>query len=203
MNIIDETHLQHCRCCGLTQQVPKLQPGQIARCARCHSKLPNTQDGGDNVPAFAAALSAGILFFPAISLPIIHLEKLGFVQESSIISGALSLLHHGEIVVGLVVLICSVIFPLGKIIALIVLCFKPPNKAPHVALVHRVVEHLGRWGMIDILLVAVMVSALKLGDLVAVSPGPAALLFTAMVICNMASSAWFKPHLLWQKVQEN
>ena len=83
-----------------------------------------------------------------------------------------------------------------------VLCIKPPGKAAQVAIIHRVVEQLGRWGMIDILLVAVMVSALKLGDLVQVSPGPAALLFTAMVILSSLASAWFRPQLMWQHIAQ-
>ena len=192
--------LHVCHCCGLNQEVPPLTGRQFARCARCHTKLLASSDHHqDNLPALAAAISALILFVPAVSLPIMQLKKLGFVQDSSIIGGSLALLQHGELIVGLVVLVCSVIFPVGKLIAILVLCLKPPRKAQHVAIIHKLVEQLGRWGMIDIVLVAIMVSALKLGDLVQVSPGPAALLFTLMVILSILASAWFNPHLLWLK----
>ena len=171
MDVEKHGQLTVCHCCGLAQSLPNIPPRHHARCARCGSRLPDTQRHGSNLPALAAAISAMILFVPAISLPMLRLEKLGFVQESSILSGTIALLQHGEVLVGLVVLICSVVFPIGKLLLIALLCLRPPRQAKQVALMHRLVEHLGRWGMVDILLVAVMVAALKLGDLVSVSPG--------------------------------
>ena len=53
-------------------------------------------------------------------------------------------------------------------------------------------------GMLDVLLVALLVAVLKLGDVVELSAGPAALAFSVCVLLNLAASASFDPHVLWE-----
>jgi len=65
-------------------------------------------------------------------------------------------------------------------------------------LTYKLVEHSGRWGMLDVLLVAVLVAALKLGDLVAVEPGPGATVFATFVVMSLIASATFDNHALWR-----
>jgi paraquat-inducible protein A len=60
------------------------------------------------------------------------------------------------------------------------------------------VEFLGRWGMVDVLLVAVLVAVVKLGDLVTVTPGPGVLAFGSVVVLSLLASAAFDPHALWE-----
>ena len=67
------------------------------------------------------------------------------------------------------------------------------------ALTYHLVEWTGRWGMLDVLLVALLVAVLKLGELVQLSAGPAALAFTGCVLLNLLASASFDPHALWRK----
>ncbi len=67
----------------------------------------------------------------------------------------------------------------------------------HRAITYRIVEFTGRWGMLDVLLVAVLIAALKIGDIVEVTAGPAALTFTLCVVLSLLSTAAFDPHGLW------
>ena len=53
----------------------------------------------------AAALAAFVLFWPAVLLPILKIERLGQHHESSILGGTWDLLRHGEWFVGTVVLL--------------------------------------------------------------------------------------------------
>ena len=69
----------------------------------------------------------------------------------------------------------------------------------HQALTYRIVEFTGRWGMLDVTLVAVLVAALKLGDMVEVTPGPAALAFAAVVVLSLIAVAFFNPQRLWDE----
>jgi paraquat-inducible protein A len=64
--------------------------------------------------------------------------------------------------------------------------------------VYRAIEAAGRWGMIDVLLVAVTIAAVKLGDLVVVTPGPGVVAFGACVVLSLAASAVFNPHAIWE-----
>jgi paraquat-inducible protein A len=151
-----------------------------------------------NAVTAALALAALVLYPLAISLPMIRVEQFGHHQEASIVKGAVTLIGSGQVVVGLIVLVCSVVLPLGKLLALLVLSSAAGVMGGrHRALTYRVVEFTGRWGMLDVLLVAILVAVLKIGDLMDVSAGPAALAFTSCVVLSLLASASFDPHALW------
>jgi paraquat-inducible protein A len=120
------------------------------------------------------------------------------VQTASIWSGSFGLLREGELFVGSVVLLCSVVLPLAKLVGLVVLCTSERFSRRHKARFYHAVELAGRWGMLDVLLIAVVVAWVKIGDLVEVRPGPAALAFTVCVLLSLVASARFDPHSLWQ-----
>jgi paraquat-inducible protein A len=120
------------------------------------------------------------------------------VQSSSVLEGVTALLSHGQLLVGIVVLVCSVILPLTKLIGLLVLSSGRWLGARHQAMTYRLVEWTGRWGMLDVLLVAILVAVLKLGDFVQVSVGPGLLAFTTCVALSLLAAASFDPHSLWE-----
>lgn len=190
--------LRGCATCGLVHGLEPLAEGQRARCRRCHSVIARSGGSTANASAASAALAALMLYPLAVSLPILRIERLGEVAESSVWAGSLGLLAHGEIAVGLVVFLCSVVLPLLKLVAILVLVRRGPRLGQRRAWVWHAVEITGRWGMLDVLLVALLVSWLKLGSLVEVSPGPGAVAFTACVFCSLLAGAWFDPHALWE-----
>ena len=193
--------LRGCALCGLVQSVPLLAPGWVARCARCGHALADRVAAGRSMRRTFAAALAGLVLYPlAIALPVMTIERFGMVREASIWRGSLSLLAEGEVLVGGVVFLCSVVLPLVKLLALLVLSgwregLRPPSRRR----THRAVELAGRWGMLDVLLVAVTVTWVKIGDLVEVRPGPGALAFTACVLFSLLASAWFDPHAVWER----
>ncbi|MCA8981409.1 MAG: paraquat-inducible protein A, partial [Planctomycetes bacterium] len=62
-----------------------------------------------------------------------------------------------------------------------------------------IVEWAGRWGMLDVLLIAMVVTWVKVGDLVEVTPGPGVIAFTLCVLLSLLASARFDPHVLWEQ----
>lgn len=193
--------LKACTLCGLVQELPAVDPGWVARCARCGHGLLDPLAAGKHARRTAAAALAGLVLFPlAISLPVLSIERFGAVREASIWSGSLALLAHGEVLVGAVVFLCSVVLPLVKLAALLVLSGWREGLRPRSRVhTHRLVELAGRWGMLDVLLVAVTVAWVKIGDLVEVRPGPGAVAFTACVVASLLASAWFDPHAAWEE----
>jgi paraquat-inducible protein A len=148
----------------------------------------------------AFALSALILFPVAVSLPIMEIERFGHRSEASIWAGSVGLLRHGEFLVGAVVLVCSILLPVTKLLGLTVLVWGARRmQRRHLAWTYRWIEWTGRWGMLDVLLIAVVVAWVKVGDLVEVRPGPAALAFTVCVLASLAASASFDPHAHWDE----
>lgn len=193
-------HLAACPCCGLVHDLEGCEPGARLACARCASVLVDPRRRALARGRVAAAALAGLIFYPlAITLPVLRLERFGHASDASVWTGSLGLLREGQVGVGLVVFGCSVVLPLFKLLALLALhSRRVPLGARHRAATFRVVEWTGRWGMLDVLLIAVTVAWVKLGDLVDVQPGPGAVLFTGCVLMSLLAAAWFDPHALWE-----
>ena len=120
---VSEDQLRSCPHCGLVQTLPPVPPGMRACCPRCEGTLrARSREGPGNSRAAAIAVAALILYPLAVSLPLIEIERFGHANESSVLEGVVTLLGRGHLLVGLVVLFCSVIFPLTKLVALIALC---------------------------------------------------------------------------------
>ena len=146
----------------------------------------------------AAALAAFFLFWPAILLPILSVERLGNRSESSLLEGILKLFQEGNWFVGAIVLVFSVIFPLTKIILLLELSLFELLHRTHKALTLRLMEQLGKWSMMDVMLLAFLVMLVKLGDLVEFHIGPAVFAFVLCVAMSMIASISFDPHAIWE-----
>ena len=146
----------------------------------------------------AAALAAFILFWPAVLLPILEVEQLGQSEKSSILGGTIELLHHGDYFVGFVVLVFSIIFPLTKIVLLLELSLLEILHKKHKAWTLRLMEHLGKWSMMDVMLLAFLVMLVKLGNLVEFHFGPAVIAFIVCVAMSMIASLTFDPHAIWE-----
>ncbi len=203
MNRPDLESLQCCSCCGLVQRVPPAPSGLKVCCARCASALRIVgRRTASHRLTLALCLSAVVLYPLAIGLPMLRVEKLGHRGESSVLEGTVELLASGQYWVGVVVFLCSIVFPIGKLFSLLLLCSAGRNLSHrHRALTYHCVEWTGRWGMLDVLLVAILVTTLKLRDVVDVSAGPAAFAFAACVVLSLLASASFDPHLLWQPIE--
>lgn len=189
-----------CHCCGLVQALPVLAPGSRARCPRCgtvvRSSAPRVRS---NERVAAAALAALVLYPFAVGLPIMTIERFGHERESSIWGGAWALFFQGEVFVSTVVLCCSVVIPLLKLGGLLAITLgRRALSRRRRALTYRLIEWTGRWGMLDVLLIAIVVAWVKVGDLVEVTPGPAALTFTLVVLLSLLAAAWFDPHAVWE-----
>ncbi len=190
--------LRSCHCCGLVQQLPTLTSGQQAVCCRCGTPLTQGSDAQNQWTA-ALALAALAFYPPALLLPLLGIERLGHSHTDSLLAGLAVLFAEGYWLVGTVVLLFSVVLPPLKLLALWLLTGSAwIVKAHHRALLYRAVEAVGRWGMLDVMLVAILVAFVKLGDLVHISAGPALLAFTLMVLCSLFASLLFNPHQLWQ-----
>jgi paraquat-inducible protein A len=192
------TALKACHCCGQIHRLPQLSAGQAAACIRCGVHLRTVHERTASRTA-AAAMAAFILYWPAILLPILKIEKFGQHHESSLLGGTFELLRHGSWFVGLVVLLFSIVFPLVKIVLLLELSLTGILHRRHKALTYRIMEAAGRWSMLDVLLLALMVMLVKLGTLVEFHFGPAVWAFVFCVAMSIVASLFFDPHSIWDE----
>ena len=162
--------------------------------------MPGPCDRSNLTRTAAFALAALVLYVPALLLPVLAISRFGHANRSGIIGGISDMLEHGQWLIGLLVLVCSVVIPLLKLGGLLAISLGHAQlTSHHRALTHRLIEWTGRWSMIDVLLVAVLVAALKLGDLVTVEIGPGLYAFTACVVLSLAASASFDPRQAWSR----
>lgn len=200
-----------CRWCGLLQTVPphtSLEPGARVRCARCHSTIDHASDPRmlDRTAAFA--LAALLMYPPAMLLPVLELRKMGHAHSSTIWSGTVELLANRQYAIGIVIFLCSIVIPVAKIVGMLALWWTVrhqrlgpisiPVSAHARAMTYRAIDWIGRWGMLDVLLVAILVAAVKLGDWMDVTAGPGVAAYAAVVIFSLLSSAGFDPHAIWE-----
>lgn len=186
-----------CDRCGQIQTIPPESAPARAYCCRCASSLSSPWWHSRRATA-ALALSALILYVPAILLPMMRLETLGHSTEASILQGVNSLLATRHYFVGGVILVFSLILPPLKLLALLLLSSGRLPGARQARLYHWV-ELLGRWGMLDVLVVAVLVAFVKLGDVAQIRPGVGLILFAGCVLLSLLSSLCLHLPSLWEE----
>lgn len=179
---------------------------QVNYCAACdiamHRERPNSLQS-----TWAWLVTSIILYIPANVLPIMRTNVLGKTSDSTIIGGVVTLWQHGSYPIASVIFVASVLVPIGKIAILATLCLSIYKGHIHGreqrTLLYRTTELVGRWSMIDVFVVAVLVALIQLGGLMNILPGPAALAFAATVVTTMLAAQAFDSRLIWYKNGRN
>ena len=180
----------------------KLSPASAHKCSCCGAPVHLRQTDSLH-RTVALVVTASILYIPANVLPIMTTDQLGQAIDSTILGGVVLLWHHGSYPVAAVIFIASVVVPLGKLLALILLCWSvgrgQQQSVRERTIAYRVTEFVGRWSMIDVFVVAILVSLIQLGGLLSIRPGNAALSFCGVVIVTMLAAESFDPRLMWDR----
>ena len=170
------------------------------RCPRCgtalHGRKPNSI-----ARTWAYIIAAFICYIPANILPITYISTMGHVQGDTIMSGVIYFLFTGTWPIALVIFVASVFVPLLKLIILIYLLisvqcrstWRPRDRTR----LYRITEAVGRWSMVDIFVITILVALVQMGNLADIHAGPAAPFFGAVVIITMLAALAFDPRLIW------
>jgi paraquat-inducible protein A len=138
-------------------------------------------------------------------LPIMYTSSLFGAQTDTIMSGVVYLWISGSWPLAIVVFVASVMIPMLKIIALVVLNASVQRRstwAPHQrSKLYRIVELVGRWSMLDIYVIALLVALVQLKGLATIQAGPAALAFAAVVVLTMVAAMSFEPRAIWDPLE--
>jgi paraquat-inducible protein A len=192
--------LAGCHTCG---KVSPVDPGRCPRCGvRLHLRKPASIEG-----TVALMLAAAALYIPSHILPVLMTSEIGVVSHNTIVGGMLSFWRSGAYPIALVIFAASILIPLLKIAALTWLCLAATGKlrpSPRkLSRIYWITELLGRWSMIDIFVVGILVAVLQLGNYMSVAPGPGALAFAGVVVLTMLAAMRFDPRLLWDRLDES
>ncbi len=169
-------------------------------CPRCGEALHSRRPGSIQI-AWSLVTAAAICYLPANALPVLTTTQLGSSTNETILGGVVLLYRTGSWPLALIVLIASVMIPLGKLLALGYLLIEVQRgriDGPHQpARMYRIVELIGRWSMLDVFVAAYTVALVQLQPLMSVKPGPGIVFFAAVVILTMLAAEYFDPRLIW------
>ncbi|MEJ5357724.1 MAG: paraquat-inducible protein A [Desulfobacterales bacterium] len=179
-----------------------LSPRSRSRCPRCRSPLHSRKP--QSISRTWALLIAALLFyFPANLLPMTTVVTLGRAQSDTILSGVVYFIQTGSWPIAAVIFIASILVPLLKIGILAFLLVSVQRGSTYRPLertrLYRITELVGRWSMLDIFVVTVLVALVNLGALASIQAGPAAPFFAAVVVLTMFAAMSFDPRLIWDR----
>jgi paraquat-inducible protein A len=192
--------LTSCHCCQLLVRMPATPSESRTRCPRCGSRV-HLRKPDSLARTWALLIAAMVLYVPANLFPITHVTSLGQVQSDTIISGVIYFIQSGSWPIALVIFVASVFVPLLKLVILVYLLisvqrrsrWRPRDRAR----LYRITEAIGRWSMVDIFVVTILVALVHLGALASIEAGPGALYFAAVVVITMFAAMTFDPRLIW------
>ena len=149
----------------------------------------------------ALLIAASILYVPAMLLPILNTTNFGVQQSDTIVSGAIHLLEAGSWPVALVVFVASILVPIAKLLVMFWLLWTVyhghERDRKQRTQMYRVTEFVGRWSMVDVFVVTLLVAMVQFGLLANIEPGPATLAFAAVVVLTMLAAETFDPKMIW------
>jgi paraquat-inducible protein A len=179
-----------------------VRAGQVVhpRCPRCDANLHERKPHSLALTA-ALLLCAAALYVPANLLPVMYTNTLLDKEQDTIMSGVLVLLHSGSWPIAVLVFIASIVVPLLKIIALSVVVFSAwrrttRHQAPRSEL-YRMVDFIGRWSMLDVYAISLLVALVQIRSLASIAVGWGALAFAAVVVLTLFAAKTFDERLLW------
>ncbi len=191
-NSAAERGLALCHTCSL------VSPVNEQRCPRCNSSL-HLRQRESLQRTWALTFAALVLYFPANMLPVLKVDSIGGEQKSTIISGVIQFWQQADYPVAIIIFCASVMIPVLKIISIVSLCFaaRTGRHARPMTRLYRVTEFVGRWSMVDVFVVAILVAVVQLGSAISIHPGAGAISFAAVVVLTMFAAMSFDPRLIW------
>ncbi len=175
-------------------------------CSRCggllHARRPDSL-----ARTWALLLTAAILYIPANLLPIMTVNSLGRGQSDTIMSGVLELVRLGMVPIAAVVFVASILVPTFKLVGIALLLYSVQRHQPMSArqriLMFRFIEWIGRWSMLDIFVIAILVALVNFGSLASIEPGMGAVAFASVVVLTMLAALTFDPRLIWDNTESD
>jgi paraquat-inducible protein A len=190
--------LLSCEACQLLSR-----PGSATEpgfCPRCGEKLEFRRHGSIQT-TWALIIAAAICYIPANALPVLNTTTLGTSEGDTILAGVAFLYTSGSWPLALIVLVASVMIPLGKLVALVYLLITVQRgsvtSSHERTRLYRMVEFIGRWSMLDVFVDTFTVALVQLQPLMSVAPGAGVLFFAAVVVLTMLAAESFDPRLIW------
>ncbi len=184
-----------CHCCFL---INRAVPGMV--CTRCDTVLRDRKP--DSIGrTWAFVIAALALYIPANIYPVMLITQLARTTPFTIMGGIVELFGAGLWPLGLLVLLASIAIPLIKLLSLICMLIEAQRPSGEhlrgLTAAYRFVDFIGRWSMIDVFMVSILVALVRFGQFANVAAATGAACFAGVVVLTMFAVSSFDPRLLW------
>lgn len=174
---------------------------ELKLCQCCGS--PIRKHAGNLQYTLALTTAALLLYIPANVFPILRMNMYGAMSENTVWQGVVRLHEDGDTTIAIVVFLASILIPLLKLLCLFFLSISTSLSWQRWKLarswIYRILDWIGRWAMLDVFVLAILVSLVKLQNLASVVAGPGAIAFAGVVVLTMLAAQSFDPALIWAK----
>jgi paraquat-inducible protein A len=147
------------------------------------------------------------MYIPANLLPMTVTTAVGAVQTDTIMSGVIYFIHSGSWEIAAVIFIASIFVPLVKLAILVFLLVSVQRRSKwrprDRTVLYRITELVGRWSMVDVYVVTILVALVKLGAVASIEAGPAAVYFASVVVLTMLAAESFDPRIIWDVIEDH
>jgi paraquat-inducible protein A len=193
-----------CEECGLLTRQPA--GGGKHSCPRCNAPL-HLRKPASLSRTWAYLVAAMVLYIPANVLPVMDTSSLFGTQKDTIMSGVVYLWVSGSWPLAVLVFIASIVVPMLKIIGIAYLALSTQLRSQWLpgqrTSVYRVIELIGRWSMLDIYVITMLVALVQFQALATITAGPASIAFGAVVVLTLLAAMAFDPRLIWDALEKN
>jgi paraquat-inducible protein A len=202
---VQRAPLISCHSCHFLSKVPQKLSSQ-SFCPRCGEPLhPRKVDSLSRT--WALVLAAAILYIPANMLPVMRTVSMGSEQNDTILSGVIYLMVNDMWPLALVIFVASVFVPMMKLVVLIYLLLSVQLKSIRFTrdrtFLYRIIETAGRWSMVDVYVVTILVALVKMGSMATVEAQAGMVAFAAVVVLTMLATSSFDPRLIWDVMEKD
>jgi len=202
MDSIGAIKFKACRDCDTLHEVQSIPFGSQATCSHCESVLYRPKE---HSVEYALPLIIGglILFIPANIYPIMTIEVLGRSNGNTLLAGVLELFREGLWIVGSFVLLTSIVIPLFKLLGMFVIIVQLHfNRAPpYLPVLYRMVKTVHLWGMVEVYILAALISYVKLSDIANLHIGIGFWAFSGLLVCVAFVSTMVNDYVIWEKME--
>jgi paraquat-inducible protein A len=171
-------------------------------CPRCGASLRRRKPNSIS-RTWALLVAAAILYIPANVLPVMTLVNFGWGQPATILGGVRQLAAAGMWPLAALVFFASITVPVLKLIGLAVLLIsirlRSRGRLRERTQLYRIIDSIGRWSMIDVFMISILTSLVRMGLLASLIPGPGVISFCSVVILTMFAAMSFDPRLMWDR----
>lgn len=197
--------LSACPVCDLLMDTTEqVKEGYVSQCPRCKQVLqhPHRLSIRNN---FVCVFVGLVFYFPAVFLPIMQLTMLGNTETLSIISCVQTLFNTGNWLIGIVVLFTIMLVPLAKMMLITFITIRIYHKAKshYLAASFKWYNHLNHWGMLDVFILSIIVSAIKLNEDAELEPGLGLYAFIILLLSSALQSQLLNKKLIWTLIERH